>query len=280
MKRSAYTLAEIVIAIGIVGVLAAVMLPMVNKYKPDTTKILYLNTYDALAESIATAADNNSYYEKDNGRFDFSQYPFANLDRYIDSANSNHTIEGGENKLCRVLAENFNITENINDIITNTPINGRIACDNTYTPYNGVFIPSFTNANGVEFMITTTANAPQLNLNRYQTDIIIDINGANDGDNCTIDTCQKPDRFTFRVTADAKLQPTDEMGIRYLETRTNLKYKNINDYNNNSQLASDIQEILTKNKEPLEAFNLERSSIGNGDEGEDENNNEDNNEGA
>ncbi len=64
MKQRAYTLAEVLIAVGIIGVLAAVMLPMVNKYKPDTTKILYLNTYDALAESISSAANNDAYYVK------------------------------------------------------------------------------------------------------------------------------------------------------------------------------------------------------------------------
>lgn len=260
MKQRAYTLAEVLIAVGIIGVLAAVMLPMVNKYKPDTTKILYLNTYDALAESISSAANNDAYYVKDNEIFSFERYPFANLDNYINSTNASYNIHGGTNKLCRVLADNFDIIENTFLIRQNSPINGRRVCDDTYHPYNipNDFLPSFTSKNGIEFMITTRANPPQNNNNNYQTDIIIDINGSANGNNCTydIDDCKKPDRFTFRVTADASLLPTDEMGIRYLETRTNLKYKNVDDYSNNSQLADDIREVLNNNTKPLESFDL------------------------
>ncbi len=261
MKEKGYTLAEVLIALGIVGVLAAVMLPMVNKYKPDTTKVLYLNTYDALAETISAAANNGGYYVRDNGTFSFEKHPFANLDDYTDNTNNSHRIAGGQNKLCRVMAENFNIIDELSTISS-----GNTVCRNNavYNPDN--FSADFTNKNGVAFMITTSTNAPQKNNNNYQTDIVIDINGINKGDNCiyNANSCKKPDRFTFRVSADAELQPTDEMGIRYLETRTNLKYKKVEDYSNNSQLARDIEEALQKSRIPFERFDLpDSATLGN-----------------
>ena len=42
MKRFGYTLAEALIALAIVGVVAAIALPMANKFMPDGNKILYL----------------------------------------------------------------------------------------------------------------------------------------------------------------------------------------------------------------------------------------------
>ena len=43
--KKGYTLAEILIALAIVGVISAVMLPLVNKYSPDAEKVMYLKTY-------------------------------------------------------------------------------------------------------------------------------------------------------------------------------------------------------------------------------------------
>ena len=49
MIKRGYTLTEVLVAIGIVGVLAAVMMPLVSKVKPNTNKILY---FDFLQEIL------------------------------------------------------------------------------------------------------------------------------------------------------------------------------------------------------------------------------------
>ncbi len=262
MKRRAYTLAEVLIALGIVGILAAVMLPMINKYKPDTTKVLYLNTYDALAESISDMASNGSYYVKDNGVFLFNQHPFANLDNYQDSTNDRHTIAGGRGKFCRVLAENFNTIEEANEVRCS---NNNANRPNTNFGANDV---SFTNKNGVEFWVATNSSAANTNgwrnadINRYETYIVIDVNGSNNGDNCVFsNNCPKPDRFTFKVSADAEFLPMDEMGIRYLETRSNLKYKKIEDYAANTQLERDIRDRVNKGNRAFDTFPLTDSLL-------------------
>lgn len=269
MKKRAYTLAEILIALGIIGVLAAVLAPMANKFKPDTSKVLYLNTYDALATSITDMATNGAYYVEDNGTFNFSTYPFANLDRYVDSTNPQHTIPAGVGKFCRVLAENFNILEAPNDVCRN---------NTQFNPDNDNFEASFTSKNGVEFMVYTEANVPHNdNTNTYLTEIIIDINGhrnnndnnRNHGEDCIFDSnnlnaCKRPDRFTFKVSADAEFIPTDEMGMRYLESRTSLKYKKIERTlaNDNSEFANNVRERQNKANDVrngFDPFTLEHS---------------------
>ena len=45
MKKLAYTLAEVLITMTIIGIIAAVTFPMANKFMPDRNKVLYLKTY-------------------------------------------------------------------------------------------------------------------------------------------------------------------------------------------------------------------------------------------
>ena len=44
MRKRAFTLAEALIALGVVGVVAALVLPLANKARPDEMKISYLKT--------------------------------------------------------------------------------------------------------------------------------------------------------------------------------------------------------------------------------------------
>ena len=62
MKKKGYTLAEALIAMGIIGVIAAIMLPMMNKYKPDANKALFIRTYDSIAETVSVLASNDKLY--------------------------------------------------------------------------------------------------------------------------------------------------------------------------------------------------------------------------
>ena len=52
MKQKGYTLAEVLICVGIVGVLAAILLPLANKYRPDSTKALYVKTFNAVTDTV------------------------------------------------------------------------------------------------------------------------------------------------------------------------------------------------------------------------------------
>lgn len=62
MKKNGYTLAEALIALGIVGVVAALMLPLMNKYKPDADKALFVRTYDSIVDATSSLVEDETIY--------------------------------------------------------------------------------------------------------------------------------------------------------------------------------------------------------------------------
>lgn len=62
MKKNGYTLAEALIALGIVGVVAALMLPLMNKYKPDADKALFVRTYDSIVDATGSLVEDETIY--------------------------------------------------------------------------------------------------------------------------------------------------------------------------------------------------------------------------
>lgn len=206
MQKRGFTLAEILISVGIVGVIAAIMLPMVNKFKPDENKIKFLQTYNSLVEIMPSIVNNRLAYPIINeGKLDiYDKSPLLNTE-------SPFVIDGetfkGAKKFCRLLATGFNTVGNIN-------------CSGEYKTLEEVMSsPSFTTANGVEFYVQT-----QLESGKYSSEIYLDVNGA-DGENCfsNVDTCKDPDRFMLKVGADGTIEVADSRGQQHLETRTNWK---------------------------------------------------------
>ena len=62
MKKKAFTLAEVLIALGIMGIIAAVAIPIANQIKPDETKTMYLRAYNALLKQTNAIAYDSAIY--------------------------------------------------------------------------------------------------------------------------------------------------------------------------------------------------------------------------
>ena len=222
MKKNGYTLAEVMITLGIIGVLAAIMLPMANKLRPDSTKAAYLNNYDALVTAINGVVNNEDIYptiRKVDGR-NFSQSPLLN---YAAAEVDGTQIDAGRNKLCSVLKETLR-TEAHN---AELDVDKEKVCSTTRVSDNlnatTEFSRDFTAKNGTQFMIRRPISRNNNGI-YYRTDIYMDING-DEGNNCIYDadSCPNPDRFKFFVSANGQILPADPMGRYYLETRTNMK---------------------------------------------------------
>lgn len=214
-KKFGYTLAEVLIALTIIGILAAVSLPLVNKYSPDTAKIKYLKTYDTIREVVPIIVASNTFYPREDN-LDFQGNPLLNVASVSVGAIS---YGDGAKKFCQILgaflSDNVNCKE---EYLDNT----------SYT--EDQFDRSFRSRNGVDFFVTTVHqySSPGAE-NAYQSDIYFDVDGMEKGKNCLYneDTCPKPDRFKLMVSANGTTRVGDKIGKYYLDNRINWKSRNL-----------------------------------------------------
>lgn len=196
MKKFGFTLAEMVIAIAVVGVLAAASVPLVNSIIPDREKVQVLKAHKQIQSINQEIISNPSIYDPN----DQQRQGFLNTDRPLGWRPNNDALFGPtrtpNRKYSAILAdylkgENYNIN-------------------------NG----SFTTPDG---MLWTVANA-----NRGIIQVTVDVNGAQ-GNNCSYN-CNSPDTFLFSVTAtNGQVEGIDSLTRAYLANPYRLSDRK-NDY--------------------------------------------------
>ncbi len=213
MRKRGFTLAELLIVLGIAGVVAAVILPAINGLMPDKTKINYLKVYDELGKNIKALTSDSSIFpvllKEGSTDIDVSKYPLVNNSQPLKAPFNDDTKYSGDNKLCNLLAHTF----------------GADSCSTTSYPDKS----SFTTSNGMEWWISQTKREIDTASNKiaYQTDIYVDVDSSKESSNCMYgeDGCKQPDRFKFLLAADGRLVPADPVGVHYINTRKNLLKK-------------------------------------------------------
>lgn len=208
MKKLGYTLAEILIAVAIVGVVAGLLLPLMGKSKPDANKIQFLKVYDSIVEVTNRISNDEELFpiKNDDDNINYAKYPLWN-----ETKSKFGDIEyGGKNKYCKLLAFGLN-GENV-------------TCDAEVVAF-GVN-KTFTTNNGMDFWVSTERETEDIDGKTYavyQSSVSFDIDGAGNGADCIYDstTCKHPDRYTLFVTSDGKIVASDEMSQYYLMTRSN-----------------------------------------------------------
>ena len=246
MKRG-FTLAEVLITLGIIGIVSALIIPAANSLKPDKNKAMYLQTYDTISSTIKELAANSRLYPvckspnaEDN--VSCSQFPLVNTSRPLDNKYNNARYEG-DRKLCSLMALSLGVDES--DMSCNAGTYAFNSADFT----NKFSNPSFTTKNGMRWRIvpqiaTFTSNFEA----RFQHDIYVDIDPTNnnvDGEDksCIFDEddCKQPDIFKFLVGADGKVVPADPLGRLYISGRKSLIKKDL------KEDAFDGNNVITAN---------------------------------
>ncbi len=215
MKRNGFTLAELLIVLGITGVIAAVILPAINGLMPDKTKIMYLKVYDELGKNIKALSADTSIFpiilKNGNDDIDVSTIPLLNNEQPLKSPFKDDNKFTGDKKLCNLIAFSMGVND---------------ACRDTTYPET----PSFTTANGMKWWISETKRDinPAESKASYQTDIYVDVDSSKKSSDCMYgeENCKNPDRFKFLLAADGSLIPADPAGLHYINTRKNLLKKN------------------------------------------------------
>lgn len=232
--KKAFTLSELLVTLCMMGVLGAVIIPLITKINPSPSKMMFKKEYSVLEKAVSKMINDDTIYP---GDLIDSGTGLPRGFNYVTDP-TNVSTNANKNKFCYYLADSLNTL-------------GPQTCPQ---PTNG-------SASGVEFATTTDGatwyivprDATPLNQFPlsgwiYTTKIIIDVNGKLNAPNCTVDlnsptfmpagytansgsaaTCPKPDTFIIGVRYDGRLLPgiswspgtgtppiTDQTAIDYL----------------------------------------------------------------
>ena len=180
MKKFGFTLSELVVALGVIGVVAAIASPMLNGILPDKDKIAVLKVYKVLSSiNRDLISDKGLYYCQDNNQvgLECTGQPLApSYDKDYFSGNS---------KYIRLLAASLKGSE----LSSVNGAQGKITTKDGY-------VWEFTSA----------------------TELTVDVNPNNDGKNCSYSsTCKKPDQFKFKINLrNGSVEGNDPLTLAYL----------------------------------------------------------------
>ena len=237
MKKNGFTLAELVVALGVIGIITALIVPAAHKLMPDNNKVLYLKAYDTISTTIDGLKNNSKLYpicSKDN--IDCASHPlFSNRKPLLAPFNAaNDDRFEGKTKLCNLLAFSFDDLNNAN-------------CKSDRYTYDASTFGnnvSFVSKNGMQWIVSPYEYSYDASRARFQTDIWVDINGSAEPNCIYSDACQKPDRFKFMVAADGTIVQADPKGIAYSNTRKTFTKNKADETINSTVIAPTLNSTL------------------------------------
>ena len=229
MKKFGFTLAEVLITMGIIGIVAAVAAPTLNAIVPDRNKAKVLKVYNIIQSINSTLLNNPSLYPGDGNdnceglACTSRPYDWENLliSKYPDitAANVNNFSNAlsGNIKYLNLLAMNLEIS----------------TAHNNNTLYANGTNANFVTEDGLRWIIRA---------NNTGTEAIIQIDTNDNGENNVglgqtyTQNQQNPDRFSFLVDQFGKVRPNDALTEAYITNPKKLNDKTA-DYQKAATLA-------------------------------------------
>ena len=197
-NKNGFTLSEVVITLGIIGVSAALMGAAVGNAMPDKDKVKVLNLHQSITAITENVLGNISIYYKKGvddtcGGLTCQYTPLM--------APYNTSAYSGIGKYGSLLAANMKLKSGASVSETG--------------------VVTFTTTDEVNWTITCSETSGAL--------IKVDLDGSG-GNNCSYSsTCTKPDSFTFAVDKYGKITANDPLTAAYLNNPLKMNDKK-NDY--------------------------------------------------
>ena len=212
MKKHGFTLAEVLISLGIVAVVAALTAPSLINLMPDKNKAKVVKLYSTLNSINRELLSNPAMYPgesidvsdghlEDCEGFECTKLPLGTT--WINSI-SDRSNFWGEHKYINILRKNLEISEG-----------GDTSSEEEFTTVDGV---KWT----VDFGYDSEGG----------TFITFDLDSSDDSPDCKYDKteCKKPDQFQFHLDRTGKLTPNDALTYFYIKNQgMNNKKKDLED---------------------------------------------------
>lgn len=194
MVKKGFTLAEVMVTLGILGVLAAILIPAIVKTTPDNNKIMFKKAYYTLEGAINTMINDDAAYPAMTDLTTGLERGFNFTD-----ARLNDTL----NKFCFYLSDELNTVP----IATSTPCPGVADTGvSTFTTSDGIIWNVYIPASDADPNAQFPLNPPQ-----YAVTVTVDVNGSKTP-NCSEDALTNP---TVSACATGTEPDTFQIGVRY-----------------------------------------------------------------
>lgn len=201
MKKTAFTLMEILLAMSIIGVLAVASMNNIGKIQSNKTKEAFRNCYNHMEQTVSSIISDDSIYPKitwgntldSTGKV--RRYPI----RMFGFDSSGNAIFS-QNMQSNLFPQTFIDRTSTTDTSRSGSIYYRC------TAKNGSYWVIYANSSQSSGKITNIANADYI--------IIFDVNGLYNGTGCPYSgenltngptNCTKPDTFKFGLTYDNRI---------------------------------------------------------------------------
>ena len=199
MKKFGFTLSEIIITLGVVGVVAAITAPLIEGLMPDSNKAKVLKVYKTVHSINKELLNDRSLYIE--GEYNNNKCTGFGCQNLPSNPDKNDAKYQGSQKYPHLLIDHL-------DVI-----------DINYPDSSQPSLVEFKTSDGVTWKFTF-ASRPKVSENPikygYKTKFYVDF--STDGSGCIYDnSCLKPTRFRFDMNAQGKLVGDDPLTKAYLE---------------------------------------------------------------
>ena len=194
LNKKGFTMAEMLVCLAIISVIATILIPTLVRVKPNKEKAMFKKTYSVAERIVYELVNDPELYPPSDSYVGFDnvkEVTYNGTTYGSDSVNE----DAAKQKFCKLFAMKLN---------TVGPNDDGVFCSSTNANIENT--PSFTTTDGVEWHMPISNFVDGNNISTES--ILVDVNGKkgpNNQDTSGSECNENVDRFEIKVRADGKM---------------------------------------------------------------------------